>query len=70
MMKLLQLMVLDSNDTVMLGLNTYFNYFQLFTINGRCCDDHSHAAVLSVFITMLLHDAATQTNLLHVGVDD
>jgi len=59
----LQLMVLDSNDTVMLGLNTYLNYFQLFTVNGRCWDDHSHVAVLSVFITMLLHDAATQTNL-------
>jgi len=55
-MKLLQLMVLDSNYTVMPGSDTYLNY-------GRCWDDHSHVAVLSVFITMLVHDTATQTNL-------
>jgi hypothetical protein len=62
-MKLLQLMVFDNNDTVLLGLNTYLNYYQLFIVNDRCWDDHSHVAVLSVFITMLLHDTATQTNL-------
>jgi hypothetical protein len=59
----LHLMVLDSNDRVMLGWNTYLNYFQFFTVNGRYWDDHSHVAVLSVFITTVHHDAATQTNL-------
>jgi hypothetical protein len=59
----LHLMVLDSNDIVMLGWNTHLNYFQFFTVNGRCWDDQSHVAMLSVFITIVCHDAATQTNL-------
>jgi hypothetical protein len=59
----LHLMVLDSNNIVMLGLKTYLNYFQFFIVNGRCWDDRSHVVVLSVFITIVLQDAATQTNL-------
>jgi hypothetical protein len=68
-MKLLQLMALDSNDTVMLGLNTYLNYFQIFTVTVKYWDYHSHVSVLLVSITMLVHDTATQTNLWYVCVD-